>query len=116
MGSRACFGKFFNDHNCVNCVLRDACARVVTDKAGAASSSPGDDVKNVESVAGSVGAPVADVSGTSYNDRSGASVTESRDNDILEEFNPEIHSTDDAGNPVYNKDGSLRKKRGRKPS
>ena len=116
MGSRACFGKFFNDHNCVNCVLlRDACARVVTDKAGAASSSPGDDVKNVESVAGSVGAPVADVSDVPP-ELFGASVTESRDNDILEEFNPEIHSTDDAGNPVYNKDGSLRKKRGRKPS
>lgn len=34
---------------------------------------------------------------------------------IDETFDPSIHATDDAGNPLLNKDGRLKKKRGRKP-
>ena len=38
------------------------------------------------------------------------------DDDGEEEFDPAIHAVDDDGNPVRNKDGTLRKKCGRKPA
>ena len=85
MISRICFGEFYDDHNCVACLLYKQCEDHFSKNKGARK--------------GSAGAVSVDAAAPAITDG------------VL---SPDVYEFDDDGNVKRNKDGSPRKRRGRK--